>query len=313
MYHIGVDVGGTNIAAGIADEKGKLIKKISVKTLGNRPPEEIAKDIYTSVKTLIDETGISNDDFELIGIGIPGCVDNKTGHVLKTENMNLSGFPLVKEIQKYIDKPVVMANDANCAVLGEMVAGGAMGYSNVLMITLGTGIGGGFVLDGKIYAGANGAALEAGHMVIVDNGVQCNCGRKGCFEKYASATALVRITEEYMEKYPDSLMKNYLNDAGKVNGITAFKAAKAGDKVADMVVEEFSRYLALGISNLINLFQPEVLLVGGGVSNEGDYLLDRVRKYVKEWVYAYGIIKSTVIKRAELANDAGIIGAAFLK
>ena len=313
MYHIGVDVGGTNIATGITDENGKIIKKISVKTLGDREPQEIAKDIASSVKKIMEETGITEKDFEVIGIGIPGCTDNKTGYVLKTENMNLTGFPLVKEIQKYIDKPVLMANDANCAVLGEMVAGGAKGYSNVLMITLGTGIGGGFVLDQKIYEGATGAALEAGHMVIVDNGVLCNCGRKGCFEKYASATALVRITEEYMAKYPDSLMKNYLNDSGKVNGMTAFKAAKAGDKAADMVVEEFSRYLALGISNLINLFQPEVLLVGGGISNEGDYLLDRVRKYVAEWVYAYGIIKSTVIKRAELANDAGIIGAAFLK
>ncbi len=313
MYHIGVDVGGTNIATGITDENGKLIKKISVKTLGDRPPQEITKDIYNSVKTLMDETGITKDDFELIGIGIPGCVDNKTGLVLQTENMNLSNFPLVKEMQKYIDKPIIMANDANCAVLGEMVAGGAKGYSNVLMITLGTGIGGGFVLDGKIYEGVNGAALEAGHIVIVDNGIQCNCGRKGCFEKYASATALIRITEEYMEKYPDSLMKNYLKETGEVSGMTAFKAAKAGDKAADMAVEEYARYLALGISNLINLFQPEVLLVGGGVSNEGDYLLDRVRKYVKEWVYAYGIIKSTVIKRAELANDAGIIGAAFLK
>lgn len=313
MYHIGVDVGGTNIATGVTDENGNLIKKISVKTLGDRSPQEITKDIASSVKKIMEVAGITEKDFEVIGIGIPGCVDNKTGCVLQTENMNLSGFPLCKEMKKYIDKPVIMSNDANCAVLGEMISGGAKGHDNVVMITIGTGIGGGFIFNGKIYEGINGAALEAGHTVIVDNGVMCNCGRKGCFEKYASATALVRITEEYMKKYPESLMKNFLKDTGEVSGMTAFKAAKAGDKAGDMVVEEYSRYLALGISNLINLFQPEVLLVGGGVSNEGDYLLDRVRKYVKEWVYAYGKIKSTVIKKAELGNDAGIIGAAFLK
>jgi len=180
------------------------------------------------------------------------------------------------------------------------------------MITIGTGIGGGFVFDKKIYEGFNGAAMEVGHMVIDTNGIMCNCVRRGCWEKYASATALTRITKEYMEKYPDSLMHKFSNDSGEVNGMTAFKAAKSNDEAGMKVVDIFSEYLAIGIANLINLFQPEVVLVGGGVSNEGDFLLDKVRAYVKKTVYAYGKIPSTVVKKAELGNDAGIIGAGCL-
>lgn len=312
MYYIGVDVGGTNIATGVMNEEGKLIKKVSVKALGNRTPQEITGDVYKSIEAVMKEAEITENDFEYIGVGIPGCVDNTVGKIILTENMNLSDFEFVKELQKYINKPVYMANDANCAVYGEMMAGAATGCSNVVMITIGTGVGGGFVINKNIYEGTNGAAMEVGHMVIDNNGIICNCGRPGCWEKYASATALVRITKEYMEKYPDSLMHTFLSDSGEVNGMTAFKAARANDEAGMKVVDVFAEYLAVGIANLINLFQPEVVLVGGGVSNEGDFLLDRVRAHIKKTVYAYEKIPSTVIKKADLGNDAGIIGAGFL-
>ena len=313
MYYLGVDVGGTNIATGIVDNEGKIIKKVSVETQGYKTSEEITKNIYSTIEAVIKETKLEKKDFGYIGVGIPGCVDNAEGKVILTENMNLTGFEFVKELKKYIDLPVYMANDANCAALGELIAGAAKGYSNALMITIGTGIGGGFVLNKKVYEGANGAALEAGHIIIEKNGKKCNCGRCGCFEQYASATALVELTKEYLKKYPQSLMYKYLNDRNEPTGFTSFKAAKQNDEGGLKVVEEFSHYLSEGIADLINLFQPEILIVVGGVSHEGDFLLDRVRNYIKEKVYAYGKIKSTLIKKAELGNDAGIIGAAFLE
>lgn len=312
MYYLGVDVGGTNIATGVVDKNGKIVKKVSLKTEGGRTPQEITKTVYETIEKAISNSGLTKNDFKYIGVGIPGCVDNKKGKIILTENMNFTGFDFVSELNKYIDLPVVMANDANCAALGELIAGGAKGYSNAVMITIGTGIGGGFVLDKKVYEGANGAAFEAGHMIIEKDGKECNCGRKGCFEQYASATALVSLTKEYLEKYPSSKMHKYLNDKNEPTGYTSFKAAKENDEAGLMVVDIFAGYLAEGISDIINLIQPEILLVGGGISHEGDFLLDRVRNYTKDKVYAYGKIPSTIIKKAELGNDAGIIGAAFL-
>lgn len=312
MYYIGVDLGGTNIKTGLMNEEGKIIAKASAKTLGDRAPEEITKDIAGTVSKVIEDAGVSLNDIDYVGVGIPGCVDNTIGKVIETNNMNFNNFEFVKEFRKIIDKPVIMANDANCAVLGEMIDGGAKGYTNIVMITIGTGIGGGFVYNKKIYEGFNGAAMEVGHMVIDKNGRDCNCGRTGCWERYASATALVRITEEYAEKYPDSMMAQMIKEDGGASGITAFKAAKAGDEAGNMVVDEFVENLGAGICNLINIFQPEVILVGGGVSHEGEYLLEKIRKIIEKEVYAFGHIPETVLKKAELGNDAGIIGAGFL-
>ncbi len=315
MYYIGVDLGGTNIATGIMDEEGKILAKYSTKTGGDRAPEEITASIAETVKAVISKSGAGLNEIEGIGIGVPGCFDNESGKVLFTNNMNLSGFNVVKELQKYFDKPVYMGNDANCAVLGEMIDGGAKGYNNVVMITIGTGVGGGFVSNGKMYGGVNGAAMEVGHIVIKESdGMDCNCGRKGCWESYASARALVRYTKEALAENKDTLMhKLVAENGGKVNGRTSFDAARAGDEAANKVVDKFVYYLSLGLADLINIFQPDVLLVGGGISNEGDFLLDRVRKVVASYTYGYDVVSvNTKIKKAELTNDAGIIGAGMM-
>ncbi len=314
MYYIGIDLGGTNIAVGVLNENGEIIATASAKSLGHRPPEEITKSIADTVLEGIKKAGLTKDDIKGVGIGVPGCFDNNTGEIILTNNMNLSHFNFVSEFRKYIDKPVYMGNDANCAVLGEMIAGGGKGYKDVVMITIGTGIGGGLVVNGKLFGGVNGAAMEVGHMVINADGLECNCGRRGCWELYGSATALVRLTEEIMSENKDSLMHKIAEEnGGKVNGITSFKAAKMGDKAANEVVDKFVYYLALGIADLINIFQPEVLLVGGGISKEGDYLLDKIRKEASKLTYAFDYLSvNTEIKPATLANDAGIIGAGML-
>ncbi len=313
MYYIGVDVGGTNIATGIMTKEGKLLTKTSVKTLGDRAPEEITKDIYKTIETVIRETGVSLSEIGGIGLGIPGCFNNATGKVIETNNMNFSGFNLFAELRNYIDKPMRMANDANCAALGETVYGAAKGHENVIMITIGTGIGGGFVCNGKVYDGFNGAAMEVGHMSIEKEGKPCNCGRRGCWEQYASATALVNLTKEMMLKNPASAMHAYVaQNGGEVSGRTAFDCAKQGDETANRVVDQFVDFLAAGLTDLINLFQPSVIIVGGGVSNEGAYLLDKVQKAAQAPSYASGKIAGAEFRKAALGNDAGIIGAGML-
>ncbi len=314
MYYIGVDLGGTNIATGVLDKNGKIIAQCSAKSLGDRAPEEITESIADTIKHAMVEANISENDIEGIGVGVPGCFDNEKGEIILTNNMNLSHFAFAPELKKYINKPVYLGNDANCAVLGEMIAGGAVGYKDVIMLTIGTGVGGGFVSNGKIYGGVNGAAMEVGHIVIEADGLECNCGRRGCWELYASATALVRYTKEYMDKYKDSLMHKIAEEnGGKINGITSFKAAKMGDEAANMVVDKFVRYFSLGAADMINIFQPGILLIGGGVSKEGDYLLDKIRAEVEKQTYAHGMLaKETKIAAATLANDAGIIGAGML-
>ncbi len=314
MYYIGVDLGGTNIATGVLDKSGRIIAKCSAKSRGDRAPEEITESIADTIRHAMVEANVSNDDIEGIGVGVPGCFDNEKGEIILTNNMNLSHFAFAKELKKYINKPVYMGNDANCAVLGEMIAGGAVGYKDVVMLTIGTGVGGGFVTNGKIYGGVNGAAMEVGHIVIEADGLECNCKRRGCWELYASATALVRYTKEYMDKYKDSLMHKIAEEnGGKINGITSFKAAKMGDEAANMVVDKFVRYFSLGAADMINIFQPGILLIGGGVSKEGDYLLDKIRAEVEKQTYAHGYLaKETEISVATLGNDAGIIGAGML-
>lgn len=313
MYYIGVDVGGTNIATGLISRDGKMITKTSVKTLGDRAPEEITKDIYQTIETVMQETGTPLSEIGGIGMGIPGCFNNDTGVVIETNNMNLSGFNLFEELKRYINKPMMMANDANCAALGEAAYGAAKGYDDVIMITIGTGIGGGFVCNGKVYNGFNGAAMEVGHICIDLKGKKCNCGRVGCWERYASATALIELTKEIMEKNPDSGMHAYVEEhGGEVSGRTAFDCARKGDRAANEVVDTFVYYLGSGIVDLINLFQPAVIIVGGGVSNEGDYLMEKLKNFAKGYSYASTKIPQPEFKKAELGNDAGIIGAGML-
>ncbi len=308
MY-IGIDLGGTNIAIGIVDEDGKITVQGSTPTLSPRSYTEIVKGMVTLCEKLTAEAGISMNDIEAVGIGTPGSVDYEKGSVAYSNNLKFNDAPLRDEFQKYYNIPVVLENDANSAAYGEYIANG--GDAGVfLAITLGTGVGGGIILDKKIFRGANGAGGELGHFTLVHNGALCSCGKKGCWEAYASVTALINQTKVAIEKHPESLMKSLAEENGHVSGRTAFDAAKKGDPAAKEVVDKYIEYVADGLVSIVNIFQPDKIVVSGGISKEGDYLLDPVREYVKKYDYNK-LFKRTEIETATLYNDAGIIGAAF--
>ena len=308
MY-IGIDLGGTNIAAGVVDENGRIICKGSVPTMKERHYSEIIRDMAELAKKLISDAGYGIDDIEAVGIGCPGTVDNSRGMVVYSNNIKMDHVPLADEFRKYIDAPINIENDANAAAYGEYIANGN-GAESYIFMTLGTGVGGGIIINGKIYRGFNCAGAEIGHSSIVFGGKTCTCGKKGCLECYASVTALIEQTEEKMKECPDSIMHEWLKEHGKVSGRTAFECAKAGDKAAQEVKAQYIRYVAEGVSNMINIFQPEMFVIGGGISKEGDELLVPIKEFVYENDYNKYMPK-TEIKIAELFNDAGIVGAAM--
>lgn len=308
MY-IGIDLGGTNIAVGIVDENGKILHKDSIPTQKERDYTEIIRDMAELSKKVVADAGYTLDDIEAVGIGSPGTIDNKRGMVVYSNNIVMNHVPMAEEFKKYIDKPVNMENDANAAAYGEYIASGGNADSFVFM-TLGTGVGGGIVLNGKIYRGFNGAGAEIGHASIVINGKRCTCGKCGCLEAYASATALIEQTKEAIEKNPQSAMNDWVKKNGKVNGRTAFECAKAGDETAIMVRDTYIRYLSEGVSNLVNIFQPELFVIGGGISHEGEGLLNPIKKFAYENDFNKHMPK-TEIRIAKLFNDAGIVGAAM--
>lgn len=310
MLRIGIDLGGTNIAAGVVDGDGKIIAKASVPTLAKRPTEEIAADMARLSKTVTEKAGCKLSDIASIGIGVPGTVDDKSGKVVYACNVPMENTPLVDMLHKYIDKPIHLENDANAAALGEYTVNGN-GAKSFVFITLGTGVGGGIILDGKIYRGFNGAGGELGHMTLVSGGIECACGKKGCWEQYASVSALVRQTKAVMETRPESIMHEIAENYGKVSGRTAFEAAKKGDVAGLAVVRQYLEYVADGLVSIVNIFQPEKILIGGGISKEGDYLLNPVREFVNKYDYNRYMPK-TKIEIATLYNDAGIIGSAML-
>ena len=311
-YYVGIDLGGTNIVAGVVDENYSIIAKASTKTNRPRPEKDIADDMAKMAVQACENANISIDDVEWIGIGTPGIANSKTGIIEYSNNLGFKNTPMVKYIQESINKPVFIENDANAAAYGEFVAGAAKGAKNAVCITLGTGVGGGIIIDGKIYSGSNFAGAEIGHTVIEVDGAPCSCGRRGCFEAYSSATGLIRMTNEAIEEHPDCTMKKMADEKGKVTARTSFDAMRAGDKYAKAVVDKYIKYIAAGITNTINIFQPDLLCIGGGVRNEGDPLLLPVRELVKKEVYTRDSEKNTEVVLAKLGNDAGIIGAAFL-
>ncbi len=310
-YYVGIDLGGTNIVAGVVDENYNIVAKASTKTNCPRPEKEIADDMAKMALQAVENAGLAIDQIEWIGIGTPGIANSETGIIEYSNNLGFKNTPMVKYISEVIDKPVFIENDANAAAYGEYVAGAAKGAKNAVCITLGTGVGGGIVVDGKIYAGSNFAGAEIGHTVIEVDGAQCSCGRKGCFEAYSSATGLIRMTNEAIAEHPESLMAKMAEKA-KVTARTSFDAMRDGDECAKVIVDKYIKYLAAGITNTINIFQPDVLCIGGGVCNEGDALLLPMKAIVEKEVYTRDSEKNTKIVIAELGNDAGIIGAAFL-
>lgn len=308
MY-IGIDLGGTNIAAGVVDDSGKIIKQLSVPTLATRPAEEIIKDMAAVSKEVVAQAGLDMKDIKSIGIGSPGSVDNANGEIVYANNLPFSHTKMREELQKYIDLPVNLENDANAAAYGEYIAMGH-GVDSFIAITLGTGVGGGIILNQKIYRGFNGAGAELGHFTLVHNGNPCTCGKPGCWEAYASVTALINQTRAAMEKHPDSIMHKMAQEEGKVSGRTAFTSAKNGDSAAQAVVDQYIAYVADGVTSIINIFQPDMLVIGGGISKEGDYLLKPLVEITEKFNYNKELPK-TDIRIATLFNDAGIIGAAL--
>jgi len=309
MYYVGIDLGGTNIAAGLVSEDARILADMSIPTRAERSWQEIVADMADLSKKVIEKAGVDMSEVKGVGIGCPGSIDNENGICAYSNNLKMEHANIKEEFRKHLDLPVNLENDANAAALGEYEVNG-QGAKSYVFITLGTGIGGGVILDGKIFRGFNGAGAELGHTVIVSDGTECTCGRHGCWEAYASVTALIRQTKVAMEKNPDSMMHELAKKEGKVSGRTSFDAAHAGDKAALEVVNQYFKYVAEGITNMVNVFQPEKIVIGGSISKEGDYLLKPVEEFVKKNDYNRYMPKAKV-EIATLFGDAGIIGAAL--
>ena len=317
MYNLGIDLGGMSVKVGVVDENNSIIGKAAVPTNSpNQPPrpaDDIMDDIATACHLAVENAGVSFDKVEHIGLGCPGSVNSSTGMLEFSGNLGMKNYPVAEKLEERLGRKVFIENDANAAAFGESIAGAAKGARNAVCVTLGTGVGGGIIIDGKIYSGSNYAGGELGHMVIVAEGRHCTCGRDGCWEAYASASALIYQTQLKMLDNKTSSMWNIADgDLRNVNGKTAFDAYRMGDKAGCEVVDKYIFYIACGVANVINIFQPDIICIGGGVSKEGDTLLAPLMSYVNKERFGKNLSKQTEIVVAKLGNDAGIIGAANL-
>lgn len=313
MYTLGIDLGGTNIVAGVVNDDFKILASAKCKTDLPRSAEAILDDMARVAREAVKAAGLTMADIAYAGVGSPGTCNVQTGEVEYSNNLGFHHVMMGPLMQERLGVPVYIENDANAAALGEVKAGAARGAHSCVCITLGTGVGGGIIIDDKIYGGFNFAGAELGHTVIMVDGEPCTCGRNGCWEAYASATALIRQTRRAMEAHPESKMWELAESLDKVNGLTAFDAMRAGDPAGTAVVDAYIGYVACGISNMINIFQPDVLCIGGGVCKEGETLLAPLRAIVEKERYSKHSLQQTPICVAELGNDAGVIGAACLK
>lgn len=306
-YYIGVDIGGTNIAAAIVDKEYKILSKTSIKTNAPRSAESICEDIAKTCNLLCEESGIPYADICGIGAACPGLI--KDGVVTLASNLGFCDVPLKEILQQKTNKPCSVCNDANVAALAEYSAGSGKGYHSLAMITIGTGIGGGIVLDGKIWEGFNGAGAEMGHITAVPSGRLCSCGNRGCLETYCSATALINDTKEAMLNHPESKLWEICPTIDSVNGKTVFDAEKLGDTTAQNVIDRFIKYLSIGVTNIITLIQPEVVCIGGGMSAQGDRIIVPLNYSISQNGVIKTLKKRPIITAAHFLNDAGIIGA----
>lgn len=313
MYRLGIDLGGTNIAAAVVDENYAIVGRGKVKTALPRPADEICDSMAEAARLAVADAGLAMTDIVAMGIGTPGAVEPTKGIVTYSNNLGFENTPLCQMMKDRTGVDFYIENDANAAAYGEFLAGAGKGTKDFVAITLGTGVGGGIIIGGKLFSGSNYAGGELGHTVINVDGELCSCGRRGCFEAYASATALIRQTKAAMEEDKNSVMWELAGgDINAVNGRTAWDGWRKGDKTATQVVENYCKYVAEGSANIINIFQPEKMCIGGGISNEKDNLIVPVNKLVSERIYTRNTDKSDKVFVAALGNDAGIIGAAFL-
>lgn len=308
--YVGIDLGGTFIKGGIVDRAGNILVMDKAPTESEKGADGVAKNIAVLVQSLLEKQGVNVSDVVGIGMGVPGMIDSKAGNVIFSNNLNWKDFRIGEKLQALTGLPVKIANDANVATLGEVKFGGAKNMENVIMITLGTGVGGGIVADGKLIEGNKSVGAELGHSVIVADGERCTCGRRGCLEAYASATALIRDTKAMMNLYPESKMWE-VGSLDNVNGETAFKY-KDVDKYAKEVVDNYIKYLAMGLTNFANIFRPEVILLGGGVCAEGDNLVKPLQALLNRDIFAGSMGPQVPILTAQLGNKAGLLGAAAL-
>ena len=307
--YIGIDVGGTNLKAGLVDESGTILA-VERTPLDFQGPEHFAEVLASLAKAVMAAGCVAAEDVEYVGAGIPGAV--RGGDILYTANIPMKNVPLEKLFRQHLDLPVLLGNDADCAAVGEWTCGVGKGTRNFLAITLGPGVGGGMILNGKLYSGC-GAGGEVGHILVEKDGVPCNCGRRGCWEAYASATGLIRMTKEAMTAHPDSLLHTVAAQNGAVDGRTPFQAAEQGDGTALAVCRTYAEYLAAGLTDLVNILHPEAVALGGGVAAAPEQLLlEPVREIVARECYARHVDQVPRILRAEMRNNASIIGAALL-
>ena len=306
MYTIGVDLGGTNIATGIVDEQYNIVAKAVVPTGAGRDFVAMVEDIDGCIDKALNAAGVDLHDCRAIGIGSPGTCDGDNGVVIHAYNLGWFDVPICRMLSERFGLPAYLGNDADCAALGEVVAGAAKGSDSAVMITLGTGVGGGMVIGGSIFAGYRTLGGELGHICIQMDGEKCTCGQRGCWEAYASATALIHQGERAAKEHPESALAK----AGKLDGKKIFTAANAGDETAAEVVRKYCEYVGVGLVSMVNIFFPEVIIMGGGVANAGEALLTPVREYVGDHFFVGDKRFLPRIVKATLGDDAGIIGAA---
>ncbi len=309
MYRIGIDLGGTKIAAGVVNEQHKIVSEVSVPTLAARPAEQVAADMVRAVQSAMAQANVTASDCVSVGIGAPGTCDSERGVVARAYNLGWFDVPICAMITAQLGLPCRLSNDANCAALAETVAGAAVSCRNMVMVTLGTGLGGGIIQDGRIISGVGGTGAEVGHALLVLDGEPCTCGRNGCWEAYASATALIRQGKRAAQRDPASRLAAF-GDA--LTGKDVFDAAQQGDETAKAVVSQYCVYVAAGVTDLVNILGPEMVLLGGGISRQGETLLAPIREYVADHCFGGRQRKPPVIRCAKLGNEAGIIGAAAL-
>ncbi len=312
MVYLGIDVGGTGLKVGVVSENGAVLAQGETPTLVGRPYQDIIRDMATCSLETLKGAGYTVDDVVSIGIGIPGIADAKTGVVIFCTNMGWKDVPLREELQKYINKPVFIDNDATVAGYAESVAGVSKGCHSSVFLTLGTGVGGGIVINGRPWSGFHGIGSEIGHMTMEIEGEPCTCGNNGCLERYTSATAIIRMAKQAVAQHPDSLIHQLCG--GDPDAITAkmvFDAAKEGDVTAEKVFRRYVDNLAIAIDSIVAFLDPEMVVLGGGVSRAGAFLLDAVRERLPRYLL-FKTLPYSRIELAKLGADAGIIGAAML-
>ena len=309
-YYIGIDLGGTFIKGGIVDGIGNIVLQDKVPTESGKGASTVAMNIVNLCKKLLKNTNMTTVDVAGIGMGVPGMIDSQKGEVVYSNNLGWEHFFIAEELKKQTGLSVKIANDANVAALGETKFGCGKDYQNTVMLTLGTGVGCGIIINGKLFEGNHSAGAELGHSVIVAGGEQCTCGRKGCLEAYASATALIRDTKRTMKINKDSRMWE-IGSLENVTGKTAFDY-KDTDQSAKTVVDSYIEKLGVGITNIANEFRPEAVILGGGVCAQGDNLIKPLQEFVNREIFAGDKGPQVKILTATLGNSAGLLGAVAL-